>query len=354
MNTKKVFSVGISILLIVLIVAVLVGNKQEIDRKARLSLEMNTVIPVNVTQPQWMDLNLSIRATGKIVSDNSLVITSKTQGIVLAKYRKTGDRVTKGTPIAKVEDQLIRESLRVAESNCAKAKKDAERYETLQKAGAVTKSETEAMQLALKNAEQQVFDLNDRLQNTVLSAPVSGVLENVMIEKGSLVVPGMAVAEIIDPSRLKMEISVTEKEVVRLQRGQTVHITSDVFENKMFEGVIQVIGVQGNDALSYKVEIAIAEPAGLKPGMFAVAHIESGSADNKRRLVIDRRCIVGGLKDPKIYTVSGDKAYQRSIVAGLVTDNQVEVINGLTGNETIVIDGQINLTEGANVTIIKN
>ncbi|MDR2086180.1 MAG: efflux RND transporter periplasmic adaptor subunit [Dysgonamonadaceae bacterium] len=354
MNSKHFFSVAISVLLIVLIVVILIGNKKEIDRKARLSLEVNTVIPVNVTQPQWTEINPSITATGKIVADNSLVITSKTQGTVLAKYRKTGDRVTKGTPVAKVEDQLILEGLRVAESGYAKAKKDAERYESLQKAGAVTKSETEAMQLALKNAEQQVFDLKDRLQNTVLSAPVSGVLENVMVEEGSLVAPGMAVAEIIDPTRLKMEISVTEKEVIRLRRGQTVRITSDVFENKTFEGQIQVVGVQGNDAMSYKVEIAISASDDLKPGMFAVAHIESGAANNEKKLVIDRRCIVGGLKNPKVYTVSGDKASLRSIVVGLVTDSQVEVINGLTENETVVLDGQINLTEGAKISVIKN
>jgi RND family efflux transporter MFP subunit len=354
MKIRKFFPVSISVLLIVLIVVILIGNKREIERKAQLSLKGNTVIPVNVTQPQWTELNPSIRATGRIVADNSLIVTSKTQGVVLAKYRKTGDRVTKGTPIAKVEDRLILESLRVAESNCAKAKKDVERYESLQKVGAVTRSETEAVQLALKNAEQQVFDLKDRLQNTLLSAPVSGVLENVMIEEGSLVALGMPVAEIIDPSRLKMEISVTEKEVVRLQRGQTVRITSDVFENKTFEGTIQVVGVQGDDALSYKVEIAILVANELKPGMFAVAHIESGVTDSGKKLVIDRRCMVGGLKNPKIYTVSGDKAYQRSIVAGLVTDNQVEVISGLTENETVVLDGQINLTEGANVTIIKN
>jgi RND family efflux transporter MFP subunit len=354
MNSKQFFSVALSVLLIVLIVVVLIGNKKEINRKAQLSLEVNTVIPVNVTQPQWTEINPSITATGKIVADNSLVITSKTQGIVLSKYRKTGDRVTKGAPIAKVEDQLILESLRVAESSCAKAKKDVERYVSLQKAGVVTKTETETVQLTLENAERQVFDLKDQLQNTVLTAPVSGVLEKVMIEEGSLVAPGMAVAEVINPSRLKMEISVTEQEVLHLKQGQPVRITSDVFENKTFEGTIQVIGVQGNDAMSYKVEIAISASDDLKPGMFAVAHIESGAADNEKKLVIDRRCIVGGLKNPKVYTVSGDRASLRSIVTGLVTDNQVEVVNGLTENETVVLDGQINLTEGAKILVIKN
>ncbi|MDR1116285.1 MAG: efflux RND transporter periplasmic adaptor subunit, partial [Tannerella sp.] len=340
--------------LITLTVVVLVRNKQEIDRKARLSLEVNTVIPVSVTQPQWTEINSSITATGKIVSCNSVTLTSKTQGIVLEKYMQNGDRVTKGIPVAKVEDHVVRESLGVAEFNCAKAKKDAERYETLQKAGVVTKSELEAVQQALKNTEQQVVDLKDRLQNTLIAATASGVLENVAIEAGSLVAPGMAVAEIIDLSRLKMEVSVTEKEVVRLKRGQSVRITSDVFENKAFEGTVQVIGVQGNDAMSYKVEIAIYADNELKPGMFAVAHIESGVADKGKKLVIDRRCIVGGLKNPKIYTVSGDKAYRRSIVTGLVTDNHVEVITGLTENETVVLDGQINLTEGANVLVMNN
>jgi RND family efflux transporter MFP subunit len=354
MKSKNVFPILISLLLITLTVVVLVRNKQEIDRKARLSLEANTVIPVNVIRPQWTEISSPITATGKIVSCNSIMLMSKTQGTVLEKYRQNGDRVTKGMPIAKVEDHLVRENLAVAESNRTKAKKDAERYEILQKAGVVTKSELETIQLALKNAEQQVVDLKDRLQNTLLAATASGVLENVAIEAGSLVAPGMTVAEIIDPSRLKMEISVTEKEVVRLKRGQSVRITSDIFENKTFDGTVQVIGVQGNGAMSYKVEIAISAANGLKPGMFAVAHIESGIADKGKKLVIDRRCLIGGLKNPKIYTVSGDKACLRSIVTGLVTDNHVEVITGLSEDEAVVLDGQINLTEGAKVLVMKD
>ena len=352
MKSKKIFPWVVSVLLTLLIVAVLIGNKREIDRKSRLSLETNTVVPVNVTQPRWTEMNPSITATGKIVADNSLTLISKANGVVLAKYAKSGDRVTKGTPIAKVEDHLIREDLRVAEANYAKAKKDAERYESLQKAGAVTKTETEVVQLTLKNAEQQVFALKDRLQNTLLTAPVSGILENVMIEEGVLLAQGIAVAEIIDPSRLKMEISVTEREIVRLKRGQKAKITSDVFAGKVFEGTVGMTGVQGDGAMSYKAEIIVTAPQDLKPGMFAVAHIQSDLSDEgKRRLSIDRRCIVGGLREPAVYVVSNDKAYRRAIVIGNVVNNQVEVIDGLSENETVVLEGQINLTEGTTVGI---
>ncbi|MDR2465790.1 MAG: efflux RND transporter periplasmic adaptor subunit, partial [Prevotellaceae bacterium] len=283
MKSKKIYPWIISILLILLIVAVWIGNNQEIDRKSRLSLETNTVIPVNVTKAQWTEMNLSITATGKIVADNSLTLISKAQGVVLAKYAKAGERVTKGTPIAKVEDHLIRENLRVAEANYAKAKKDAERYESLQKAGAVTKTETEVVQLSLKNAEQQVFALKDQLQNTLLTAPVSGILENVLIEEGSLVSQGMAVAEIIDPSRLKMEIAVTEREIGQLKRGQKAKITSDVFAGKVFEGTVGMTGVQGDGTMSYKAEIILPAPQDLKPGMFAVAHIQSDLSDERKK-----------------------------------------------------------------------
>jgi RND family efflux transporter MFP subunit len=353
MKLKNVFSILISLLLIALIVVVLVRNKQEIDRKAQLSLEVNTVIPVSVIQPQWAEINSSITATGKIMSCNIVILTSKTQGTVLEKYRQNGDRITKGAPIAKVEDHLIRESLGVAESNCAKAKKDAERYENLHKAGVVTKSELEAVLLALKNAEQQVFDLNDRLQNTLIAATAPGVLENLVIEAGSLVAPGMTVAEIIDPVRLKMEIYVTEQEVVLLKRGQAVSITSDVFAGKVFEGSINTIGAKGDNSLSYKVEISMPASDNLKPGMFAVARIyHETKADKKKQLVIDRRCIVGGMKNPKIYVISENKASMRTIVAGRIVENQVEILHGLSENETVVLDGQINLTEGSSVKII--
>ncbi|MDR2765141.1 MAG: efflux RND transporter periplasmic adaptor subunit [Tannerella sp.] len=353
MKSNKVFSILISVLLVTLIAVVLVTNMQEIDRKSQISLEMNVVVPVNVTQARWMEVNPSIVATGRIVAVNSLVIASKSQGTVVEKFRKTGDRVTKGTPIAKIEDRLIREDLRVAESNHAKAKKDMERYASLQKDGIVTKTETEAIELNLKSAEQRVFDLKEQLQNTLLIAPAAGVLENVMIEEGSLVTPGMAIAETVDPSRLKMEIFVTEKEVVRLKHGQQALVKSDVFADRTFEGTVSRISIQGDEAVSYKVEIDIPVSEDLKPGMFAEAEIKPVlTVVEKKRLVIDRHCIVGGLKEPKIYIVSENKARLRPIVIGNVSDDCVEILSGLTENEVVIFDGQINLTDKANVRVM--
>jgi multidrug efflux pump subunit AcrA (membrane-fusion protein) len=123
----------------------------------------------------------------------------------------------------------------------------------------------------------------------------------------------------------------------------------------VFEGTVRTIGAKGDNSLSYKVEISMPASDRLKPGMFAVARIDPEAADGKRKqLVIDRRCIVGGMKNPKIYVVSENKASLRTIVTGRVAENQVEVLHGLSENEIIVLDGQINLTEGANVLVMKN
>ncbi|OAV75817.1 putative efflux pump periplasmic linker ttgA precursor [Bacteroidales bacterium Barb7] len=351
MKLKRIFSILASFVLIALVIWVLIRNKKEINQQAQLSLQENSVIPVNTTQPQLMAINSAIQVTGRIVAENSVVIISKSQGIVLSKHKETGDKVSKGTAIAKVEDHLIRENLRVAESNYIKAKKDVGRYESLQQAGAVTKTELEAMQLTLNNAERAVFDLKDQLQNTTIIASISGVLEKVYFEEGTLLSPGMQVAEIINPEKLKMEVTITEKEIVRLKKGQSVTISTDVFDNKLFNGTVDVIGSQGNDALSYKLEIVLDASTGLKPGMFAVANFKTGESDGQK-LVINRQCIVGGLKNPSIYVVKDGKAYSRNIVTGEVVGNQVEVIEGLSEGEIIVLEGQINLADACQVNII--
>jgi RND family efflux transporter MFP subunit len=351
MKANKMIAITLCGLILGLIIAVLTKNKKEIDENARMSLQVNTIIPVNVTKPQYQELSSDRQVNGKIVAAHSVTITSKTNGIVLKKYKKAGDHVTAGTAIVKAEDHLVRENLRIAEANYAKAKKDAQRYETLWKAGAVTKTEAESVQQALENAEGTRFDQIDKLKNTTVTAPFTGVLEKIHAEEGTLLSPGTPVADIIDPKQLKMEVAVTEKEVVRLAKGQQVKITSDVFEGTVFEGTIDAIGSQGNDNLCYMVEIRLNDKQAtkLKPGMSAVAHFQS---DNKRKeLTIERLAIAGGLKNPYVFVVKDGKAYRKNIVTGNVVSNRVEVVEGISENDLIVLNGHSQLADGAQVSV---
>lgn len=70
-------------------------------------------------------------------------------------------------------------------------------------------------------------------------------------------------------------------------------------------------------------------------------------------LLIPRTALVGSIKDAKVYVVTNDEAFQRNITIGRDLSDNLEVTEGLKEGDKVVTTGQINLSDGAAVSIIK-
>ncbi len=352
MKTK--FQIAVTVIIIGTITGILLNNKSRLDEKAERSLAGITEIPVNVSRPQYTADANNMDITGTIVSGNEVMIVSKAQGTVLAKYKKAGEWVTKGTLIAKIEDNVIRENLRIAEQNLAKALKDVERYRSLVTVGAVTKAEEESVEIAMRSAESIVVGMKEQLKNTRITAPATGVLEEDFFEIGSLVTPGTLIGEIVDTRNLKVKAYITGKEMVRLKKGDPVVITTDIFPGKVFEGNISLIGSKSNESMTYTFEVFFKTDYSdlLKPGMYARVNTETTEQERNKILTIERACIVGSLKNPSVYVVRDGKAYLKEITVGKVIDDRIEVIGGINAESRVVNNGQINLTDSCRVTVL--
>jgi membrane fusion protein (multidrug efflux system) len=348
MKSRIIIIGGIAILL-GSIVYTLIGNKKKIKEKAELSLQIDKVMPVIVTSPKQGNLSTSIEVNGKFIPANELTILSKAHGIVVHKYKKSGDKIKKGDAILKIEDNLIREDLKVAELNLQKAQKDVERYHNLLNAGAVTKKQYEEMVIALQNAQARIANVKDQLNNSLIIAPVSGVLSEVFIENGGLVTQGGKIATIIDESDMSLLVNVTEKEVTRLKKGQKAIVAADVFSDQKVEGEIVLISSIGDKALNYEVEISIGNKYGnlVKSGMYGSAIF--AKEDQSTRLLIDRKTLAGSIKNPTVFVIKDHKAFKKSITIGEVTSEYIEVLNGLNINDRVVLSGQINLKDSTEV-----
>ncbi|KAA6340903.1 putative efflux pump periplasmic linker TtgA [termite gut metagenome] len=354
MNTKKIWNILIVIAVIALVVWKLVANKQEIDEVAQRSLLINPTVPVRVDKVKYLDLSSDIYVDGRISAGNEVTLYSKVQGIVLKKYKKTGDKVSKGTPIAQVENGVIKETLGLAEMNLANAAVDVERYKKLADAGAVTQREYESVLIAYRESQRNVAELKDQLANTILTSPVNGILETDYFEEGTLLSPGSQVAGFVDPSHLKAVVNITENEVYRTKKGDKVSLTTDVLPDYTFSGIVDVIASKGNNLLSYQVEIAVNDKnAGmLKPGMYVSAKLLTGNTSTTKELAIDRKAIIESLKNSEVYVVKENKAHKQKITIGKIYDNYVTVTAGLNPNDRVVTSGQINLVDGRDIEII--
>lgn len=330
----------------------LIDNKNTLNRKAELSLAVNTVIPVIVEKPQHSVLDCRFSINGQITADREVMVLSKAQGIVTKKNKKLGDVIPKGSVIAQLENSVVRGKLRAAEEDCMKAKKDVERYLRLVNSGAVTIRELEENELTLRNVENRITELKDQLANTSIIAPITGSLSEDFIEEGSFMTIGDKVATILSNSGLKMQLSVTEKEMLQLARGNRVIVTADVFPGESYSGIVDMISPQGNDLHTYLVEIIIqGNKKRLKPGMYATA-IFNPTEKTERKTIISRKAIVGGMKSPHVWIVKEGKAYEIPVETGLYSNEYIEITKGISLDDTVVNSGQINLSEGFEVSIL--
>jgi len=165
---------------------------------------------------------------------------------------------------------------------------------------------------------------------------------------------GTAIAVIVDISRLKVKLNVSEANVYRLKVGDKAVITTDAYPGVTFEGRITFISAAGDATHNYPVEITMdnSKQHQLKAGTFAIAHIVIH--DTRAQLYIPREALQGSTKDACIYAVENGKAVKKNIVVGTSKGNFLQVLSGLTEGDTIVTTGQINLADKKPVTIINN
>ena len=350
MKSKVITPILITVAIVGFSAWKLVENKQTLDRKAELSSAVNTVIPVMVESPKNMELDRKFSVNGRIDAKNEVTIYSKAHAVVSKKYKKAGDTVSKGTIIAQLENAVIKENLRLAEQDLAKAKKDVTRFQNLASIEAVTIRELEDAQIALRSIESRIAELKDQLSNTTIISPVSGIIDKDYFEEGTLLSVGTDIVDIVNDKALKMYVNVTEKERLILKKGEEVAITTDVCPGSTFTGTIDAISPKSNDLYYYSVELALNNEQ-LTPGMYATAIFNMGKS-TRNIPVISRKAVVGGLKSPHVFVVRDNKAYKIPVKIGLSDNEYIEVVEGISVSDILVKSGQINLVDGIEVSIL--
>jgi RND family efflux transporter MFP subunit len=344
----------ITILVIILVggcTAILMMNRQKIEEKSKLDGNLQT-IPVYAERLKRSAMGTDFEVSGSFSAFRELNLLSEGQGKVVDLLVNTGDFVKAGDVLARLDDELLVSQLGLANATLEKARADVKKYEGLLKADAASGQQVEDVKLALKKAETDVTTLKKQLDFATIRAPVQGTITRRFIEKGSLLMQGAPVVEIVDVSRLKFIANVSESEAVTLKSGQEVPVTSTLFPGIIFKSRVVSVGVKADDARRFPVELELTnDPAHqLKAGMFGTALFGTGTP--RETLLISRNAITGSIKMPKVYVVENGKAVLREIRIGSANDHQVEVTGGLTEGEMVITSGQINLDNNVSVKII--
>jgi RND family efflux transporter MFP subunit len=250
---KKSIRIAVSIVIVLFVIAILMSCQKRGGGIAKN--DIITTVPVSVTLVQKQKLTNNISLVGTINANNDVNVISEAQGVVKEIYVKVGYNVAAGKVLAQVDDEIPRSNLGTAQINFEKAQKDFERAEDLFQENSIPVSQLDAARLGMKAAENQLDIAKRQLENTKIKSPISGTVNARYVNIGTMVQPGMPVANIVDISMLKVRVNVSESEAFNLKTGDRIEIMTDVYPNNVFKGHIDNIASKSDEAHTYPVEI---------------------------------------------------------------------------------------------------
>ena len=311
-----------------------------------------TEVPVTVSVASKAAVRDSFSVVGVSDAYRDVGIYSETNGIVRTISCEVGQKKSAGEVLIKVDSEVLASALRKARIKYELARRDSDRYQNLEREGAISVSSYETKRLILADASADLVAVQRRFSDSAIKAPINGMVTSRAVEVGELVQPGMKVAEMVDLSKIKIKSAIPEKLVSRLSEGMPVQVTTDIHPGKVFHAVVSTITGKASRDHTYQVEVIMDNSAAypFKAGMFArTAFI---GASSREALLIPRQALVGSIINPEVYVVRNGIVRLQKIVAGQDQESSIEVLQGLVQGDLVVTGGQNELSDGSKVKVI--
>jgi RND family efflux transporter MFP subunit len=322
-------------------------------QKLEAEIAAKNPTPVKAVPVQVMDVQLStfrsfVEVQGRIDANESVLATSQAPGVVSAILVSTGQRVSKGQLLARLEDAVATQGIAELEQQISFAKSLFEKQKNLwnQQIG------SEVQYLQAKNN----YEALQKQKNTMLSqkamytikAPVSGEVDLVDVRLGQMVNPGQNGIRIVNTSDLKAKANVGENYAARVSNGDEVQIIMPDLKDTFITKVSHVSKSIDPVSRAFSIEVKLPSNPKWRPNMVAIIKVVDYT--NSKAMTVPVGAIQRTSQGPTVFTVAGGKAKITPVALGQNYDGKVEVLSGLSIDDKVVVTGYENLDAGDTVT----
>jgi membrane fusion protein (multidrug efflux system) len=323
--------------------------------------------PVEVATARLDPLSVRLASVGSMQADNIVEVRPETAGKVASIPVDEGQTVARGAVLVRLDDRELAAELAAAEAAVHRNETELANLETrlqrnrgLFETGAISRqtlddleSSHEAAAARLEEARAQRDLAARRLDKMVLRAPFAGTAGSRDVYPGDFVKEGQALFTLVDADPLRVEFTVPEQYVDRLEIGSPVTVQVRSLPGRDFAGRLSFISPRV-DATSRTVSLKaeVPNPDGqLRAGQFADVELELERREDA--LVVPEAAIVPRGGENYVFVVDGEgKARERKVVLGQRETGRVEVRSGVAAGDRVVVAGQQRLRDGSPVQLV--
>ena len=309
--------------------------------------------------------------TGFVEATQEMNLAPQVTGQIVGKYFKGGDTVQAGQVLYEIDPRTYKANLLSAEGNLASARAalanaemDAERYTKLYEQNAVSKqmldnavTARDQARASVKALEGLLLNAQINMEETKVTAPFTGRTDTSSLEVGTSVAAGQSVlTKISNTDPVFVKFSIAEPEYLTLAaasdgNGAALDNLSAVLANGETYGLKGKVaevnrGISDNTG-TLTIKATFQNPKKeLLPGMFA--HIQATGGVRENALLIPQRSVTELMYKNFVYVVGADnKVIMKEIKLGQKVGRLIMVNGGLTGEETLVVEGVGKMRQGA-------
>ena len=319
----------------------------EIDKLEPNKIEKSKTVAVSPIIPATFDHY--VESTGRLEAENNVFVSPQMGGAITHVYVKAGDFVTKGQKIVTIDNSVLRNSIQEIEIQLETAKTIYERQKNLwdQKIGTEVqfiqaKTQVEALQ-------RRITTLKSQDGMNIVTAPISGVVDEVRFKAGEMAAPGVGIVRIVNFSDLKVVANVPDTYAGTIAKGDMVKIKFPDLQKEISARLTFVSQTINQVSRTFVVEAKVPNiDKSLKPNLTAIININDQSKTGA--IVIPQSFVQNTDQGNIVYVavVEGNKkvAKARQVTTGLTYDGKVEVKSGLLSGDMLITEGYQEIVDG--------
>jgi RND family efflux transporter MFP subunit len=360
-----------------LVVGIAAGIYQRAEARNILAAqtEKDSALPVHVLKPGISNTSQELALPGNTQAFSDTAVYARTNGYLEHWYVDIGAHVTRGQILAEIETPEVDRELEQARADMKNAQASesiaqitATRWQNMLQKNAVSKQETDqaisdlaSRRAAVESMQANVHRLEQLQSFEKVYAPFSGVITARSTDIGALINAGSSAEpkelfHIAAASQLRVYVAVPESDVSVARSGAKAYLTLDEYPGLRVEGTIARDADAIDSAsrtLNVEVDVDNAQQK-LRPGAYVTVHFKRplASKNESAPILLPSNALLFRAEGPCVGIVRNGQALLRPITIGRDFGASIEVTQGLSNNDLVILRPSDSLSNGVSVKVV--
>ncbi len=333
-------------------------RKQVSELESKLEEDTVSRVPVHTKTVDIEVFKHMIEVNGSVEAELQANVSPEINGHIKMIHVNEGQRVSEGQQLLTLSTEVVSNNIQEVKTSLDLARTTYEKQKKLwdQEIG----SEMEYLQAKnrVESLESRLKTLQAQLDMAQIKAPFAGIVDDIMMKRGDLAMPGSPLLTMVNLKDLKVNTHVSEAYLSKVEKGDTVRVEFPAFSNlSMDVPVFRTGNIINPDNRTFKVQIKINNiESKLKPNIIAIVHINDYT--NRHALVVPSIVIKKDMDGSFLFVVKQDEkeglvAEKRYVETGKSYRDQTEVLSGLNEGDRVIVEGYNMVTSGTKVSVKK-